>query len=157
MKHQAILVTCIAVAAFAVGCKPSEEKSAAANREATAQQIDKVTKDTKEAAQDMKDYAYAQKAEFVEKMQSQMAEINRDLDQLSAKIEKSSDAAKAEAQPKLQMLRDQAARLNKQLDEARNATESTWDDVKAGFKKGYGEFKDGFQQARQWVSDKIAP
>jgi hypothetical protein len=43
------------------------------------------------------------------------------------------------------------------LDKAKNATESTWDDVKAGFKKAYSELKDGFNQARQWVSDKIAP
>jgi hypothetical protein len=90
-------------------------------------------------------------------MEKQLAELNRELDQLSAKVEKSSDAAKAEARPKLQALRDQAAKLNKQLDEARNATESTWDDVKAGFTKGYAEVKDGFNQARQWVSDKIAP
>ena len=74
-----------------------------------------------------------------------------------ARVEKSSDAAKAEAKPKLQALRDQTAKLTKQLDEAKNATESTWDSVKAGFKKGYGELKDGFQAARQWVSDKIAP
>jgi hypothetical protein len=47
--------------------------------------------------------------------------------------------------------------LNTQLDTAKSATESTWDDVKAGFKKGYSELKDGFNQARQWVSDKIAP
>ncbi len=157
MKRHTHILTVVAVVAFAVGCKPTAEQTAADNREATAKQIDKVTKETKEAAQDMKDYAYAQKAEFVEKMQSQLAEINKDLDQLSAKIEKSTDAAKAEAKPKLEKLRGQAAKLNKQLDEARNATESTWNDVKAGFKKGYGELKDGFQQARQWVSDKIAP
>ena len=90
-------------------------------------------------------------------MQGQLDEINRDLDQLAAKVEKASDTAKAEAKPKLQTLRDQAAKLNTQLDEAKNATESTWGDVKAGFKKGYSELKNGFQQARQWVSDKIAP
>ena len=111
-----------------MGCKKEQT---------TAQQFDKVQAETKEAAQDMKDYTFAQKAEFVEKMQGQLAEINRDLDQLAAKIEKSSDAAKAEAKPKLQALRDQAAKLNKQLDEAKNATESTWDSVKAGFKKAY--------------------
>ena len=87
----------------------------------------------------------------------QLDNLNRDLDQLAAKIESSSDAVKAEAQPKLQALRDQAAQLNKQLDEARNATESTWDSVKAGFQKAYEATKDGFNQARQWVSDKIAP
>ena len=86
-------------------------------------------------------------------MQAQLAEINTDLDQLSAKIEKASDTAKAEAKPKLQALREQTSKLTKQLDTAKDATESTWNDVKAGFKKGWGELKEGFQQARQWVSD----
>jgi len=54
-------------------------------------------------------------------------------------------------------LRDQAAKLNQQLAEAQNATESTWDSVKGGFQKGYEATKDGVNQARQWVSDKIAP
>jgi ElaB/YqjD/DUF883 family membrane-anchored ribosome-binding protein len=83
--------------------------------------------------------------------------LNGDLDQLVAKVEKSSDAVKAEAKPKLQALRDQTAQLNKQLDEVKNATESTWDSVKNGFKKAYESSKDGFNQARQWASDKIAP
>jgi len=95
----------------------------------------------------MKDYAYAQKTEFVATMQRQLDEINRDLDQLAAKIEKTSDAVKADAEPKLQALRDQAAKLRKHLDVAKNATESTWDDVKAGFTKGYSELKDGFNQS----------
>jgi cytochrome c556 len=148
MKHLAI--TFLAITAFAVGCKPSAEQT-------TAEQFDKVKKETKEAAQDMKDYTYAQRSEFVAKMQSQMTEINKDLDQLAARVEKSSDAAKADAKPKLEKLRDQASKMNQKLDEAKNATESGWDDVKSGVKKGYGELKDGFQQARQWVSDKIAP
>jgi cytochrome c556 len=156
MKHKYLLITILGAAVLVVGCERSE-KSTTETREATAKQFDKVKTDTKEAAQDMKDYAYAQKSEFVGKMQVQLDEINRDLDQLAAKIEKSSDAAKAEAKPKIQALRDQTAKLTKQLDEAKNASESTWGDVKAGFKQGYSELKDGFQQARQWVSDKIAP
>ena len=148
MKHQALFLACLAVAASAVGC----------NKEGTtAQQIDQVQAKTEAAAQDMKDYTFAQKAAFVEKMQGQLAELNRDLDQLAAKIESSSDAVKAEAKPKLQALRDQAAKLNTQLDEAKNASESTWDSVKATSVKAYNEMKDGFNQARQWVSDKIAP
>jgi cytochrome c556 len=157
MKHKQLLMTLLSVAVVAVGCKPSAEKSAAENRDATAQQFDKLKTETKEAAQAIKDYAYAQKTEFVATMEKQLAELNRDLDQLATKIEKSSEAAKADAKPKLQALREQAAKLNKKLDEVRNATESTWDDIKASFKKGYGELKDGFNQARQWVSDKIAP
>ena len=147
MKNKTLLITFLSVAAFAVGCR----------RESASQQLDKVQEKTKEAVQDMKDYTFAQKVEFTEKMQSQLAAINKDLDQLAAKIEKSSDAIKAEAKPKLQALREQAAQLNKQLDEVKNATESTWDGVKAGSKKAFNELKDGFNQARQWVSDKIAP
>ena len=148
MKHKPLLLTLLSTAAFAVGC----------NKEGTtSQQIDKVKAETKEAVQDMRDYTFAQKAEFTEKMQGQLAEINKDLDRLAAGIESSSDAVKAEAKPKLEALRDQAAQLNKQLDEAKEATESTWDSVKATSQKAFNSLKDGFQQSRQWLSDKIAP
>ena len=148
MKNKTLAITLLSIAALAAGCdKPKT----------TSQQMQNVTTETKAAAQDMKDYTFAQKDEFVKQMQIQLDNLNRDLDQLSAKIDSSSDAVKAEAKPKLQALRDQAAQLNKQLAEAKNATESTWDSVKSGFSTAYEATKSGFQQARQWVSDKIAP
>ena len=150
MKHQTLLIAFVAVAVLSVGCdKPST----------TSQKIDQLQTETKAATQDFqdRDYTFAQKAEFTEKLKAQLAEINRDLDQLAAKIERASPAAKTEAQPRLQALRDQAAKLNTHLDEAQHATESTWETVKAGSKNAYKELKEGFTQARQWVSDKIAP
>jgi cytochrome c556 len=148
MKNRNLMISLLVLSGFVMGCEKEPT---------TSQQIDKVQAETKQAAQDMKDFTYAQKSAFVETMQTQLAALNRDLDQLSAKVEKSSDTAKAEAKPKLQALRDQASKLNEQLDKAKSATESTWDDVKTGTKKAYAELADGFQQARQWVSDKIAP
>jgi chromosome segregation ATPase len=150
MKNTSLAITFLAVAAFAVGCKPAEDTS-------TAGQLDKIKTETKADAQAMKDYTFAQKADFVAQMQGQVDALNKDLDQLSAKIDKSSDAVKADAKPKLQALRDQAAQMNKQLDEARNATESTWGSVKASSQKAWDGLKDDFQKARQWASDKIAP
>ena len=150
MKSTWLPITFFTIAAFAAGCKPSDDNS-------TSQQLDKVKTETKADAQDMKDYAYAQRADFVATMQGQLDALNKDIDALSAKIESSSDAVKADAKPKLQALRDEASGLNKQLDEAKNATESTWDSVKAGTKKAYNGLKDDFGQARQWASDKIAP
>ena len=148
MKNNILIVTFLSTVAFTVGCD---------KQTTTSEQINKVQAKTEEAAQNMKDYTYAQKDQFVEYMQGQLKALNHDVDQLADKIDKSSDAVKAEAKPKLQALRDQTAQLNKQLDEARGATESTWDSVKDGFKKAYDSSKDGFNQARQWVSDKIAP
>src|ERR1017187_10410619 len=116
MKNITLFLTLLSAAAFAVGCN---------KQQTTSQQIETVKTETKEAAQDMKDYTFAQKDEFVKQMRIQLDKLNQDLDQLSAKIDSSSDAVKAEAKPKLQALRDQTAQLNKQLDEARNATEST--------------------------------
>jgi len=150
MKNKILTVTFFSIAAFAVGCKPSDDNS-------TSLQLDKVKTETKADAQEMKDYAYAQRAEFVTSMQGQVDALNKDIDALSAKIENSSDTVKADAKPKLQALRDEAAGMNRQLDEAKNATESTWDSVKAGSQKAYNGLKDDFQQARQWASDKIAP
>ena len=156
MKHLHSFLALVAVSAIVAGCGESD-KTATETRDTTARQLDKVKTETKEAAQDMKDYSYAQKTEFVDKMNVQLAALQRDLDELAAKIEKATDSVKAEAQPKLQALRDQTAQLNKQLEEAKNATESTWDSVKGGFKKAYQASADGVRQARQWVSDKIAP
>jgi Skp family chaperone for outer membrane proteins len=150
-----LTITFLSVVAFTVGCKPAAEKTAGPVNVQAAQ--DKAKKETKEAEQAIKDYAYAQRAEFVEKMQSESAEINRELERLSAKIEGATDAAKTEAKPKLQALREKAAQLNKQLDEAKNATESTWDSIKSASKKSFEELKDSFQQSRQWLSEKIAP
>ncbi len=148
MKSKTLFLTLLSITAVAAGC---------GKEQTTSQQIDKVQTETTQAAQDMKDYTFAQKAEFVKTMQGQLDALNKDLDQLSAKIDSSSDAVKAGAKPKLQALRDQATQLNQQLADAQNATESTWDSVKAGFQKAYEATKDGFQQTRQWVSDKIAP
>jgi hypothetical protein len=150
MKNKQWAIIFLAVAALVAGCKPAEDPSA-------SQQADKIKTETKADAQDMKDYAFAQKAEYVAKMQAQLDALNKDLDALSAKIENSSDAVKADAKPKLQALREHAAQMSKQLDEARNASDSAWDSAKAGANKTYDALKEDFQQARQWASDKIAP
>jgi hypothetical protein len=148
MKNTTLLITVLAVTSIIVGCD---------KQPSTSQQIAKVQTDVKQAAQDLKDYTFAEKAEFVKSMQVQLDALNQDLEKLSAKIDSSSDAVKAEAKPKLQALRDQEAQLKQQLADDQNATESTWDGVKAGTKKAYDSAANGVMQARQWLSDKIAP
>jgi len=148
MKNNILSITFLAAVIFVVGC--DKEKT-------TAQQVEAVKTETKQAAEDMQNYTFAQKDEFVKSMQDQLAALNQDLEKLSAKIDASSDAIQAEAKPKLQALRGQAAKLNQQLADAQNATESTWDSVKAGSQKAYDAMVKSFTEARQWVIDKIAP
>jgi len=153
MKIPIIAITLGTLTLLAAGCKPADDKPA----QSTSEQLDKAKMESTAAARDMEDYTYARKAEFVTKMQGQLDGLNRDLEQLTAKIEKSSDEVKAEAKPKMEALRAQADLMAKQLDAAKNADGSTWDTVKADSKKAYKSMKDGFDDARQWVSDKIKP
>jgi chromosome segregation ATPase len=148
MKNRIWFATFLSAVVFASGCDQEQTAS---------QQIDKVQTETKQVAQDMKNYSFAQQAEFVKAMQDQLAVLNRDLATLSTKIDSSSDAVKTEAKPKFQALRDQIAQLKQQLADASNATESTWDSVKAGSQKSFDALAKRFAEARQWVSDKIAP
>ena len=157
MKSTQLAIACSALIALAVGCKPASEPPGTETRQSTERQLDQVQQEVNEATQAMNDYAYARKADYVATRQADLAEINRELDQLAARIENANDAAKAEATPRLQALRDQVAKLNTHLGEAKNATDSNWDEVKAGFNEGYNDLKDGLNQARQWASEKIAP
>jgi capsule polysaccharide export protein KpsE/RkpR len=147
MKPNKFTITLLSTVAFAAGC----------SKEGTTQQLDKVQAKTEAVAQDMKDYSYAQKGEFIQKMRGQLAQINHDLEVVAAKVEKSSDTVKAEANPKIGVLRGKADQLRRQLDDTKNATESTWESVKTESRNAFDDLKDGFQNARQWVSDKVAP
>lgn len=137
----------LALATFAVGCKPA----------ATPTQTTPAPVSTMASAADLKDYAYAQKSAYAGKMREQAAELAREVAALTAKVERANDAAKAEARPKLEELRGQLDRLNRQLDDAGAATESTWETVKAGSRKAFDELAEGITQARQWASEKIDP
>ncbi len=148
MKNKALLLMLISAAVIAAGCDKKRTAS---------EQLDRVQTKTAEVAQDMRDYTFAQKSEFVESMRAQLAELNRELDALAARVEQSSAAVKADAQPRIDALREQTARMNQQLDEATNATESSWNKFKVEVRKTHDASKEEFKQARQWLSEKIAP
>lgn len=159
MRHTILVTTLLSAAAFAVGCTAKDGKSAVAPKrgETAAAHLAKAKVETKEAAQAMRDYAYAQKAEFVDGMKKELVSIQEELDRLGAKVDRASGAAKADAKVRLESVREKWAQAKKQLDRAETATESSWDDVKNGFKQSYADLKDSFDKTRQWLSDKIAP
>jgi flagellin-like hook-associated protein FlgL len=154
-----LAVILLLVAGLAVGCTSTDGKSAAEPKlgDIAAAKRDKAETEMKEATQAMQDYAYAQKAVFVDEMKKDLAEIQEELDRLSAKVDRSSGTAEADAKIQLEAVREKWTQAKKQLDLAESSTESTWDEVKGGFKKAHSELKESFEKTRQWLSDKIEP
>ncbi|MDD5308527.1 MAG: hypothetical protein PHU25_14490 [Deltaproteobacteria bacterium] len=157
MRHTIPGITFFLVAALAGGCATTDGKAAVEPKQSgtATVKLEKAKTETKEAVQASQDYAYAQKTEFVDKMKKDLTGIQEEVDRLSVRVDKSSGAAKADAKIRLEEVRQKWAQAKKQLDQAESATEATWDNVKGGVRKSYGELKDSFDKTRQWLSDKI--
>jgi cob(I)alamin adenosyltransferase len=104
-----------------------------------------------------KDYAYGQKAEFIEKTRQDLVQIQQEVDRLAAQVATARKETQSEANAKLQVVRDKADKLNKQFEQLKGATDASWNEVKAGFRKSRGELNSSFNEARQRLADKIAP
>jgi len=63
----------------------------------------------------------------------------------------------ADAKARLAVVREKWVKTRQQLNQAQNATESTWNDVKGGFKGSYADLKDSVAATRLWLSQRIAP
>jgi hypothetical protein len=159
MRHAILVTTFFISGVCLVSCTSKDGKSAVAPKPqgSAAVHLEKAKAETKEAAQAMRDYAYAEKTEFVDRMGKELVSIQEELDRLGAKVDKASGAAKADAKVKLQTARDKWTQAKRQLDQAETATESSWDDVKTGFKQSYTDLQDSFAKTRQGLSDKVAP
>lgn len=159
MKHTILVMRLFLVAGVAVGCASGDGESAAESKQpgTAAVQRDKATTATKEAAQAIQDYAYAQRAEFIDEMKEELSQIQVELDKLSAEIDRSSGVAKDDAKADLEALREKWTDAKKQLDQAESATESSWEDAQGRFKKSHNDLKDSLDKTRQWLSEKIAP
>ncbi len=158
MKSTIIGMVFLLVGGVGMVCTAAEEKSATEPKHlgTVAVKREKLKTETKEAGRAMQDYAYAEKTRFVNEMKRELGNIQKELDRLSAKVERSSGAVKVDAKAKLKVVQDQSFQAKRQLEQSENATESSWDDMKSGFYKSYGMLKNSLNQTRQWLSKKIA-
>ena len=90
-------------------------------------------------------------------MKSKLDMVNSDIDALSAKIDLANDTFKSDAKVKLRELKDRAGKLRDMIGAAEDNTAETWDKFKGDVNAGYTEIQKGIIDARQWLSDKIAP
>lgn len=158
MKYTTCLIgVAVLTSTLAVGCKPSGEKTPDPETETTQQQMSRAETAVGDASQDLEAYTFAQKKQFIASMEAELEAINRSIDELAMRIEKSGADAKASAAPRLDELRHDADLLEANLDEVKNATASTWDSVKSTTRETYDNLKQNFNDARQWMSDNIEP
>ena len=155
MTAKLIATAGLAVAALA-GCAPDVDKPTPKAGE-VAVKVQQARRETSEATRAAANYSYAQKSEMVQDMKGEIAEINKEAERLAGRMGEASDAARVEAKAKLQDLHKKTVDLNTKLDRAKDSSESRWEDVKAGVKKSYDELNESFKQARQWLSEQIAP
>src|ERR1700752_797419 len=104
MNRKQILVAAFSVADFAAGGNPTNHPSTAENSGPAdpAVQLDELKKEARETAQAAKDYTYAQRAAFAEKMRGDITALNREMDEIAAKIETTNATTREEAKAKLQ-------------------------------------------------------
>jgi hypothetical protein len=160
MKHAARIMLFLVVGVVATGCnKPTDKDSEAYSDDpgnATAQR-EKAMTATKEAAQSVQDYAYAQKGEFINAANRELSEFRAEMERLRAVADHSTGEARADAEAKLEVVGDKWAAAKAQLDRAEAATEASWEDVQIRYRTSRSDLKSSLDDARQWLSEQIEP
>jgi hypothetical protein len=86
-----------------------------------------------------------------------VADLQVELDALSAKVDASAEAVKTEGQAKIKAVQEKMAAAKASLGQIETATEATWEAVRTSVKQASSDLKDPFGQARQWASEKLTP
>jgi len=137
MKKALLFVTILAIGTVALLYKKSGDQ----------------TKETVRAHMEY-NYPYDKKDVFNDDANSDLAEVDNDLKQISEKAAVAGDPVKADAQLKIKKLADERAALAKKLDTLKSAKESNWNDLKSDYQKSEDELKADLKQTWQWVLQK---
>ena len=79
------------------------------------------------------------------------------MERLRRVIDRSSGATRADAEARLEVVSDGWAAAKAQLDSAETATEASWEDVQSRYRAARSDLKRSFDDARQWLSERIEP
>lgn len=160
MKQRIRIIGFLVVGVLATSCnKPTDEDSKAQlDRPGTAAtQREKAMTATKEAAQSVQVYAYAERDEFIDAANRELSDIQAEMERLHRVIARSSGTARADAEAKLELVSDRWAAAKAQVDRAEAATEDGWEDVQIRYRTARSDLKSSFDDARQWLSERIEP
>lgn len=87
------------------------------------------------------------KEAYQEKMSSQLEEWQNKIDLLKSKADKAEAEQKIKYYEEVESLRTKQMVVHNKLDELRSASESAWEDVKAGVDLAWRDLEDAFERA----------
>jgi len=129
MFVRGLLVTVLLLALVALpGCGDNEQTQ---GKPATVSKED-VKKEAKEAYDTTKAYAQEQMQAFRQQTETRLAEYEKDIDQLQAKVEKMGGDAKAKTEQQLTALRQKREALSEKMKELGSSSEGAWEQIKSG-------------------------
>ena len=119
--------------------------------------------DIKEDMRDFNNYTYAEKDKFVTDANDELANINDDIAEMKAELDRAGDniSAKSKAEyqksiAELERLRDE---YKNNIDKVQKSTESTWDqtkkDVGATYDKTKSNIKKGWDDVKRGVNEGV--
>ncbi len=109
---------------------------------------DEVTKQAQQALDTAKEYTLQQKQEYQKKMESELAELSKRIDELKGKAKTAKQEAAAKLEGTIAELKKKQEAAEKQLPEVGSATSKAWVEVKAGADKAMDELKKAYESAK---------
>lgn len=128
------------------------EVAAKKKLEAAEAEVTAAREAAKIAAQDLEDFGYERRAEYLARVKRELNDSEIELNQLAR-----SGAAKADSEGRILTVRGRWTTAKEKLDAAGLASEATWSDAKKAIKQSRNDLKDAMATTRQWLSDQIEP
>ena len=88
------------------------------------------------------------KEKYVEEVGTRLEKLNAELEQLAAKADKATGAAKAKYAERLQQLRGQRDAVQQKVQDLQTAGETAWQDLQSGLNQALDEFATALTQAK---------
>lgn len=112
----------------------------------SAVSAEKVVKEAQETIEGTRQYTAQQKETFQRKAQEELAVMQQQILELRAKVEKASDATRADLQQSLNELEKKKDGVREKLDELKHTTDAKWHEVRERMNSALDEVKRSYRR-----------